>query len=640
MTILRIAFLALLSQVASSQNRPQAPATASIEGIVVKLGTNEPIAGADVELTRVEGTAAAPLPPGAAEVLARALVLGGGNNSAVVSAAIATEVQYARSGENGRFAFRNLKEGKYRLVSIKIGGMYQPAEFGQRDPSGRGLNFPVTEGQAVAGLKLEMAPTGVISGKVLDEDGQPLGHIRVTALAQIFQNGRRYLTTIGAVHTDDHGEYRLFWLPPGRYYVAARFEDLRRRVVPLLTVPPGRAGMTDVASAPIVSRIGDGVEETTALVYYGGVLDPDQAKPLEVRPGATVAGTDISMGVGKMRSWHIRGTVIGSNGQPARGADVTAIPRQWSPNVFVLNGTAGADGSFDLAGAVQGSYALFARASAPQILPDTARAAYAAAGIDIARLARVTTELGYVPVDMGSADVGGIKIITTLGIGLKGSVSIEGRPRVERDPDLEKITVSLRRDPDIFTMPEATIPLPPPPGSAQVPPAGKVGPDGKFDLLAAQGDFQVAVSGIPSNSYVKSIRMGNVDIMSGGLQVNGPPDGPIEVVIGTDGGEVTGSVSNERLEPMANVIVALLPDSPLLRKRFGLYRSGTTDFAGKFRLQNIPPGTYKVFSWEYADPDAWQDAQFLQVYESFGKTLTVREGSTQETQLKVTPLRR
>src|SRR6185295_3694173 len=135
-------------------------------------------------------------------------------------------------------------------------------------------------------------------------------------------------------------------------------------------VPPGRAGTGEVASAPIVSRIGDAVEETSALVYYGGVLDPDQAKSLELRPGATFGGADISMGVGKLRSAHIRGTVISSTGQPAAGADVTAVPRQWSPNVFVLRGKANADGTFDLAGAVQGSYAVFGTTSALPVLTD------------------------------------------------------------------------------------------------------------------------------------------------------------------------------------------------------------------------------------------------------------------------------
>jgi ABC-type sugar transport system ATPase subunit len=86
--------------------------------------------------------------------------------------------------------------------------------------------------------------------------------------------------------------------------------------------------------------------------------------------------------------------------------------------------------------------------------------------------------------------------------------------------------------------------------------------------------------------------------------------------------------------------IALVPESPLLRRRFDLYRNATTDDAGKFRLKNIPPGTYKLFSWEYVESDAWQEAEFLQPYETTGKLLTVREGSTQETQVKVTPIKR
>jgi len=134
--------------------------------------------------------------------------------------------------------------------------------------------------------------------------------------------------------------------------------------------------------------------------------------------------------------------------------------------------------------------------------------------------------------------------------------------------------------------------------------------------------------------------MGNVDILSGGLQLSGPPDSPIEVVLGIDGGEVTGTVVNDRLEMMTNVVVALVPESPLLRRRYDLYRSATSDYAGKFRLQNIPPGTYKLFSWDYVENDAWQDAQFLQPYETAGKIITVREGSSQQTQAKVSPVRR
>ena len=39
-----------------------------------------------------------------------------------------------------------------------------------------------------------MAPTGAITGRVTDENGQPIGHARVSALAPRVENGRRYLT--------------------------------------------------------------------------------------------------------------------------------------------------------------------------------------------------------------------------------------------------------------------------------------------------------------------------------------------------------------------------------------------------------------------------------------------------------------
>jgi hypothetical protein len=213
MKLLGIPLLLALFQAASV---PPATATGSIEGIVVRLGTTTPIAGADVELSRVEGTAAAPLPPGAAEVFATALTIAG-NNRALVPAAIASEVRYIKTGEDGKFAFRNLKEGKYRLVSVRIGGMYQPAEYGQRNPLGRGFNFPLAVGQAFKDAKLEMAPTGAITGKVTDENGQPIGHARVSALVPRVEDGRRYLAVLAAVHSDDKGNYRLFWLPPGQY---------------------------------------------------------------------------------------------------------------------------------------------------------------------------------------------------------------------------------------------------------------------------------------------------------------------------------------------------------------------------------------------------------------------------------------
>src|SRR5688500_6599236 len=102
MKYIRVAALVLLYPallVAPRFYSQDAPATASIEGVVLQLGTNTPISGVDVELSRVEGTSAAPLAPGAGEAFAAVLSgaspgLVGGATPAPV---LAPEVKYAKS---------------------------------------------------------------------------------------------------------------------------------------------------------------------------------------------------------------------------------------------------------------------------------------------------------------------------------------------------------------------------------------------------------------------------------------------------------------------------------------------------------------------------------------------------------------
>ena len=56
---------------------------------------------------------------------------------------------------------------------------------------------------------------------------------------------------------------------------------------------------------------------------------------------------------------------------------------------------------------------------------------------------------------------------------------------------------------------------------------------------------------------------------------------------------------------------------------------------GRFRFQEIPPGDYKLFAWDDIDPGAWQNADFMRLYESRGRALRVSENSKEELQLNV-----
>jgi hypothetical protein len=109
--------------------------------------------------------------------------------------------------------------------------------------------FPIANGEQKKNIRLDVAPVGSITGRILE-----------------VRKGERIVTMLELVHSDDHGEYRLFSLIPGRYYVAARLEDLTRNSVPHGFYPPGRMLASDRVESPVVTRrtipIGEAVEET------------------------------------------------------------------------------------------------------------------------------------------------------------------------------------------------------------------------------------------------------------------------------------------------------------------------------------------------------------------------------------------
>jgi hypothetical protein len=88
---------------------------------------------------------------------------------------------------------------------------------------------------------------------------------------------------------------------------------------------------------------------------------------------------------------------------------------------------------------------------------------------------------------------------------------------------------------------------------------------------------------------------------------------------------------------MANVTVTLIPESLALRQRSDLYRTSQSDTNGKFHLQDIPPGDYKVFAWEYTESDFWQNVEFMATYENSGKPVRIVEGKNPPTQVTVIP---
>jgi hypothetical protein len=134
-------------------------------------------------------------------------------------------------------------------------------------------------------------------------------------------------------------------------------------------------------------------------------------------------------------------------------------------------------------------------------------------------------------------------------------------------------------------------------------------------------NFQVPPS--LQRAFVKSIRLGDVDVLNDGLRLQGPPAGRLEIVLGTAPGALEGTVFNDSQPAGAGVTVVLLPD---VRRRTDLYKTTTTEPSGRFSIDRIPPGDYRAFAWQEISDGLWQDPDFMQAQEARGTPVRVVEG--------------
>ena len=135
-------------------------------------------------------------------------------------------------------------------------------------------------------------------------------------------------------------------------------------------------------------------------------------------------------------------------------------------------------------------------------------------------------------------------------------------------------------------------------------------------------------------AYVKSIRMGNVDVLNGTLHLESKPSAPLDVVIGMNSGALDGQVVTGPQGSVADVSVVLMPD---VRRRTELYRTTTTDTSGRFHFDRVPPGDYKAFAWEEVQEGAWFDPEFMRANENRGLPVRIAEGRTENARIEVGP---
>jgi len=578
--LFEFALVAAFAQTAPAQQ----PSLATLAGTVVVSGSNEPIPDAGVQLTPIV-KAPAVAPPGPPSPFP-------------TSAKIYT----AATTEDGKFLLSDIPAGDYRLAATHVG--YVRAEYGQNGPNRLGATITISAGQKMADMRVPLMPTGAISGRIFDRNGSPFPNVQVQALKYVYEDGRRVLSTVKAMVTDDQGEYRLFWLQPGDYLVMAK--PLRGAVPDTLMMPSPSGGLgTRPIESPTGAPIFSSDDAASVPFYFPGKLTPQSGSVIHVKPGDDLQGMNIA--IQAMPARRVRGFVtnLPSNLPPSLedgGTVFSQVRVRLSPRTIpefdrdsdpIGPGTSvnRKTGAFEIPGVTPGSYYLFASLS---VSGNAALYLHA-----------------RIPVEVGNDDLKDIAIQLEPDFDVPVHTTIAGRPENSVAPELAGLRVRLNSG-----------------NAAQRAPQQ---PAGSFVFRQLRPvDDRITVDQLPEGGYVQSIRMGATNILTDGFHIDRPSSDAIEIVIGLNAGSVNGTVATDSTKPIENTTVALVPSTS---DRRDLYKTATTDAAGRFSLTGIAPGDYLLFAWSDVPNGAWQDPEFIKQYEDRGKPLHIEEGSAVNMQL-------
>jgi len=461
----------------------------------------------------------------------------------------------------GRFTFDAVEPGSYRLAVQRNG--FVPTEYGALGADRPGTVFVLASEQKLD-LTIKVVPLGVIAGRVLDADGDAVPGAVVSAIRSFFMNGKRTIERLNRVKTNDLGEYRLYDLPPGRYYLAAAITNF----LPADSPPS---------------------DEDSGLIYYQNATDLGSATPLDLTAGSTLNSIDLFSA--RVRRTTINGTIL--NPPAGNSVMVYLMPRDSSlPLKFIRQDAEyhAETGKFEIHGVAPGAYVLVANSSG------TSRRFFARQ-----------------PLAVTGAETQDVALALSPALDLHGHVRVEGQGVL----NLSTLEVALQ--------------------SREEGPAGssQTGPDGSFTLANIVPDtYVLSVTGLPATCYLKSVRVGEQEFPPSDVDLTHGPSGIISIVVSAAAGQVYGVVMNDKQQPAAGALVALIPSQ---RQRGDLYKTATTNPAGGFSLQGIAPGDYKLFAWQGIDTGAYQDPDFLKRFENQGEPVNLVENGNRSVQLKIIP---
>ncbi|HET9179188.1 MAG TPA: carboxypeptidase-like regulatory domain-containing protein [Terriglobia bacterium] len=486
----------------------------------------------------------------------------------------------ARTDGEGRFDLQSIPCAWGLPLGVWANGFAEQPDESEPDPTFFGQPEPQFRSQhKITGMLIKMAPTGVIAGRITDGHGNPVECAHVTlALAYPSSDTRGWLMPYRETVTDDLGQYRLFDLPAGQYYVAAQ----TRTSQPIPALPASTSDVRLLDASPGVS--------VSPYIYYPHATTPGDGSVIRLEPGEQMTGTDFSLS--PVTTYEISGTVQGAAWRAWKGkVGLILLPAKGAFGISLKEGEVvqpDDSGHFRILGVPPGSYVLWA------VLP-RGMSRYAA----------------YAPITVSHANVAGVTLDPDGDWTVHGHLTVEGQAQ----GNFQYRVIAERGDAGfLFDRVQAN----------DVHSGDSFALNGLFP-----GRYRIRIEMMPERGYIKSATFGSQDVRANLLEIpQHQPVGTLELVVSWDAVQIQGTVLGPDGQPTPFACVVLAP-APGLRRDARLFRSVPTYSGGHFALQGVPPGKYTLFAWDKIAFGAWFQPGFLDGVAGYGVDVTVAEGQTQ-----------
>jgi hypothetical protein len=464
---------------------------------------------------------------------------------------------------------------------------------------------------------------GAITGTVIDEAGEPLVGVRVSAFRRTVVAGNRRFGGRTAATTDDRGMYRLGNLVPGEYVVGM----LARPMSVSISQARGFRLSPQSPSSTTVMQIGD-----AAYVFGRGVPIPPPPSggrlflyPPTFYPSTSGQPTAVAVASGEERtaidlqfhavaSARVSGTVAGPAG-PAAGIELLLVPAELGEVPFEEEGSTtqtDGTGAFRFAAVPAGQYSI-------RTLP------FASGG-------RTTEPRRWadVAVTVGSTDVDGVAVVLQPGLRISGRIDFEGsgeRPDAQR---LQQVPIVI----EPAVVPSVTV---------------RPGPT-RIDASAA-----FTTSGLPPGRYFVRVRDSPVGWMFKSATYDGR--NVADVPLDLQSGDATNVVITftdrwtgfrgtvQSADGMRNdeAAVLLFPTDPQGWSGYGQnprrLKSARTTKMGEYSFSSVPAGDYYMIALPDEQAADWQDAQFLETLARVATQVTIADGEQKAQHLRMRGVR-